>query len=73
MNENKDFKPYIPAEKVTPESTVTSVIVGVLLDVYKRQPPSFSYYKATKENQVSYEEKVSLSTNPSLPVAYASF
>ena len=30
MNENKDFKPYIPAEKVTPEITVTSVIVGVL-------------------------------------------
>ena len=31
MSENKDFKPYIPAEKVTPEITVTSVIVGVLL------------------------------------------
>ena len=33
MNENKDFKPYIPAEKVTPEITVTSVIVGVLLAI----------------------------------------
>lgn len=30
---NKDFKPYIPAEKVTPELTVTSVIMGVLLAV----------------------------------------
>ena len=33
MSENKDFKPYIPAEKVTPEITVTSVIVGVLLAI----------------------------------------
>lgn len=31
--ENKDFKPYIPAEKVTPEITVTSIIMGVLLAV----------------------------------------
>lgn len=30
---NKDFKPYIPASKVTPELTVTSVIMGVLLAV----------------------------------------
>lgn len=28
MNENKEFKPYIPAEKVTAEMTVTSVIMG---------------------------------------------
>lgn len=28
-----DFKPYIPASKVTPELTVTSVIMGVLLAV----------------------------------------
>lgn len=28
-----DFKPYIPASKVTPELTVTSVIIGVLLAV----------------------------------------
>jgi putative OPT family oligopeptide transporter len=34
MNENeKKFKPYIPAEKVTPEFTVTSVIIGILLAV----------------------------------------
>lgn len=31
--ENKEFKPYIPAEKITPELTVTSVIMGVLLAV----------------------------------------
>ncbi len=31
--ENKDFKPYIPAEKVTPEMTVTSVVLGVILAV----------------------------------------
>lgn len=30
---NKDFKPYIPASKVTPELTVTSVIMGVLLAI----------------------------------------
>ena len=28
-----DFKPYIPANKITPELTVTSVIMGVLLAV----------------------------------------
>ncbi len=28
-----DFKPYVPASKVTPELTVTSVIIGVLLAV----------------------------------------
>ena len=33
MNENKPFKPYIPADKVTPEITVVSVIIGVLLAV----------------------------------------
>ena len=31
--ENKNFKPYIPADKVTPEITVTSIIIGVLLSV----------------------------------------
>ncbi|MBE7023376.1 MAG: oligopeptide transporter, OPT family [Ruminococcaceae bacterium] len=31
--EKNDFKPYVPAEKVTPELTVTSVIIGVLLAV----------------------------------------
>ena len=33
MNEKNQFKPYIPAEKVTPEITVTSIIMGVLLAV----------------------------------------
>ena len=32
-NKNKEFKPYIPAEKVTPEFTVTSIITGILLAV----------------------------------------
>ena len=31
--EEKNFKPYIPAEKVTPEITVTSIIMGILLSV----------------------------------------
>lgn len=31
--ENKEFKPYVPAEKITPEITVTSIIMGVLLAV----------------------------------------
>lgn len=29
----EEFKPYIPADKVTPEFTVTSIIIGVLLAV----------------------------------------
>ncbi len=33
MNENKEFKPCIPADKVTPELTAVSVIIGVLLAV----------------------------------------
>ena len=33
MSEQKDFKPYIPAEKVVPEFTVTSIIIGVILAV----------------------------------------
>lgn len=33
MEGNKQFKPYIPADKITPELTVTSVIMGVLLAV----------------------------------------
>ena len=28
--DTKDFKPYIPAEKITPEFTVTSIIMGLL-------------------------------------------
>ncbi len=33
MEKQNNFKPYIPAEKVTPEITVTSIIMGVLLAV----------------------------------------
>lgn len=33
MNNEKEFKPYIPAEKVTPELTVTSIIMGIILAV----------------------------------------
>lgn len=32
MNKN-DFKPYVPADKITPEFTVTAVIMGVILAV----------------------------------------
>ena len=31
MEKQNDFKPYIPAERITPELTVTSIIMGVLL------------------------------------------
>lgn len=33
MENKNNFKPYVPAEKITPEITVTSVIMGVLLAV----------------------------------------
>lgn len=33
MANNKEFKPYIPAEKITPEITVVSVVMGILLAV----------------------------------------
>ncbi len=33
MSEQNNFKPYIPAEKVTPEITVTSIVMGILLSV----------------------------------------
>ena len=33
MKEQNDFKPYIPAEKVTPEFTVTSIVLGIILAV----------------------------------------
>jgi putative OPT family oligopeptide transporter len=32
-NKNNDFKPYIPADRVVPEFTVTSVLIGVLLAI----------------------------------------
>ena len=33
MNEKKEFKPYIPADKITPELTVTSILMGIVLAV----------------------------------------
>jgi len=33
MDKQNNFKPYIPAERVTPEITVTSIIMGILLAV----------------------------------------
>ncbi|MGC6175779.1 OPT family oligopeptide transporter [Lacrimispora sp. 38-1] len=33
MKEQNEFKPYIPAEKVTPEFTVTSIVLGIILAV----------------------------------------
>ncbi len=33
MENKNDFKPYIPAEKITPEITVTSIVMGVILAV----------------------------------------
>ncbi len=33
MEKKKEFQPYIPASKVTPELTVTSIIMGILLSV----------------------------------------
>ncbi len=32
-NKNKPFKPYVPADKITPEITVVSVILGIILSV----------------------------------------
>lgn len=33
MNENKNFKPYVSADKVLPEFTVTSIIMGIILAI----------------------------------------
>ncbi len=33
MDQKQEFKPYIPADKVTPELTVTSIIMGALLAI----------------------------------------
>lgn len=33
MEKKKEFQPYIPASKVTPELTVTSVVMGIILSV----------------------------------------
>ncbi|MCR4822447.1 MAG: oligopeptide transporter, OPT family [Treponema sp.] len=31
--ENNSFKPYIPADKITPEFTITSIVTGILLAI----------------------------------------
>ncbi len=33
MDKNTEFKPYIPAERITPEITATSILMGILLSV----------------------------------------
>ncbi len=33
MNNQNEFKPYVPAEKVTPELTLTSILMGIILAV----------------------------------------
>ena len=33
LDEKQEFKPYVPADKVVPEFTVTSVVIGILLAV----------------------------------------
>lgn len=33
MDNQNNFKPYVPADKITPELTITSIIVGMLLAV----------------------------------------
>ncbi|MBE7043363.1 MAG: oligopeptide transporter, OPT family [Ruminococcaceae bacterium] len=33
MEQQKEFKPYIPAEKITPEITVASIVMGIILAV----------------------------------------
>lgn len=33
MNDNKDFKPFVPANKTLPEFTFTSILLGVILAV----------------------------------------
>lgn len=33
MNENTNFKPYVSADKVLPEFTVTSIIMGIILAI----------------------------------------
>ena len=33
MNNQEQFKPYIPAEKITPEITITSIVMGIILAV----------------------------------------
>ena len=48
MKENKnDFKPYIPADQVVPEFTVTALILGICWQLFsccKRIPRSSCWY-----------------------------
>ena len=42
MKENKnDFKPYIPADQVVPEFTITALILGILLSVMQTHTSVF--------------------------------
>ena len=33
MNNKENFKPYVPADKITPEFTITSIVMGIILAV----------------------------------------
>ena len=33
MDQKNEFKPYIPADRITPELTVTSIVMGIILAV----------------------------------------
>ena len=33
MNNQKEFKPYVPADRITPEITITSIVMGIILAV----------------------------------------
>ena len=33
MKQEKSFKPFVPAERVLPEFTVASIVIGILLAV----------------------------------------
>ena len=33
MDNKSEFKPYIPADKIVPEFTVTSLLIGILLAI----------------------------------------
>ena len=52
---NEQFKPYIPAEKITPEFTVTSIIMGVILAIVFGAANAYlglrvgMYYQSVKE------------------------
>ena len=41
-NNKKEFKPYIPADKVVPEFTVTALLIGILLAIVLTHTSDFS-------------------------------